>query len=122
MNWLTSFVRPKIRGLIGTKKEIPDNLWEKCPGCSAMLFKRELEENLNVCQSCGYHLKLDPVRRLGSLFDDGDYKEIDIPKVLIDPLQFRDQKRYTDRLKSALRKTRRRDAILAAEGTVGGQK
>jgi acetyl-CoA carboxylase carboxyl transferase subunit beta len=122
MNWLTNFVRPKIRALVGPKKEIPDNLWEKCPGCSAMLFKRELDENLNVCRACGYHLKLDPERRLESLFDDGNYKEIDIPKVLFDPLKFRDQKRYSDRLKDALRKTRRRDAIVAAEGIMGGQK
>ncbi len=99
-NWLTNFVRPKIRALVGPKKEIPDNLWEKCPGCSTMLFKRELDENLNVCRACGFHLKLDPARRLASLLDDGDYKEIDVPKVLIDPLHFRDQKRYTDRLKA----------------------
>jgi acetyl-CoA carboxylase carboxyl transferase subunit beta len=122
MNWLTNFVRPKIRALVAAKKEIPDNLWEKCPGCSAMLFKRELDENLNVCRACGYHLKLDPVRRLQSLFDEGWYEEIDVPKVLLDPLKFRDQKRYADRLKDALRKTRRRDAIIAAEGTMGGQK
>src|SRR5580704_19535049 len=108
MNWLTNFVRPKIRALVGPKKEIPDNLWEKCPGCSAMLFKRDLEENLYVCRTCGFHLKLDPEKRLASLFDDGDYKEIDVPKVLFDPLHFRDQKRYADRLKDALRKTRRR--------------
>src|SRR5271170_7141989 len=105
MNWLTNFVRPKIRKLVGPKKEIPDNLWEKCPGCSAMLFRRELEETLNVCRHCGYHLKLDVVLRLEILFDDSRYQTIDLPKVAIDPLRFRDQKRYTDRLKDALRKT-----------------
>jgi len=119
MNWLTNFVRPKIRALVGPKKEIPDNLWEKCPGCNAMLFRRELEENLHVCHHCGYHLKLDATRRLELLFDDGKYQTIDVPKVAIDPLHFRDQKRYTDRLKDALRKTGRRDAILAAEGSLG---
>lgn len=123
MSWLTNFVRPKFRALVGQpRKEIPDNLWEKCPGCSAMLFKRELDESLHVCRSCGYHLKLDIVARLQSLFDDGKYKEIDVPKVIVDPLKFRDQKKYIDRLKDTLRKTGRRDAILAAEGTMGGQK
>jgi acetyl-CoA carboxylase carboxyl transferase subunit beta len=122
MNWLTNFVRPKIRSLIGTKKDIPDNLWEKCPGCNAMLFRRELEENLNVCRHCGYHLKIDAVKRLEMLFDDGRYQIIDVPKVAIDPLHFRDQKRYTDRLKDALRKTGRRDAIIVAEGTMGSAK
>ncbi len=122
MNWLTNFVRPKIRALVGPKKEIPDNLWEKCPGCSAMLFKRELDENMNVCRACGHHLKLDPVRRLEMLLDDGKYKELDLPKPLVDPLRFRDQKRYIDRLKDAQAKTGRSDGLLAAEGSMGGQK
>ena len=124
MNWLTNFVRPKIRALVGDKpkKEVPDNLWEKCPGCSAMLIKRELDDNLNVCRSCGYHLKLGPVRRCESLFDDGNYVEIEVPKVLADPLKFRDQKKYADRLRDAQHKTKRQDAIVVAEGTVGRQK
>ncbi len=122
MSWLTNLVRPKIRALVGEKKDIPDNLWEKCPGCSAMLFKRELEENLNVCRTCGHHLKLGPVQRLESLFDGSIYKNVDVPKVLPDPLKFRDQKRYTDRLKDAQNKTKRQDAIVVGEGTVGGVK
>jgi len=122
MNWLTNFVRPKVRGVFGPKKEMPDNLWEKCPGCSAMLFKRELEDNLNVCRHCGYHLKLGPLRRLETLFDDGKYKQIEVPKVIPDPLRFRDQRRYADRLRDAQSKTGRADAIVVAEGTMGGQK
>jgi acetyl-CoA carboxylase carboxyl transferase subunit beta len=122
MSWLTNFVRPKIRALVAAKKDIPDNLWEKCPGCSAMLFKRELEENLNVCRACGFHLKLEALKRLETLFDDGKYKDIEVPKVLVDPLKFRDQKKYIDRLKGAVRKAGRRDAILVGEGTIGGQK
>ncbi|MDE1901643.1 MAG: acetyl-CoA carboxylase carboxyltransferase subunit beta [Alphaproteobacteria bacterium] len=122
MSWLTNFVRPKIRALVGPKKEVPDNLWEKCPGCSAMLFTRELEDNLNVCHHCGYHLKFGPVKRLESLFDEGAYKNVDVPKVLIDPLKFRDQKKYTDRLRDAQHKTKRQDAIIVGEGTVDGVK
>jgi acetyl-CoA carboxylase carboxyl transferase subunit beta len=122
MNWLTNFVRPKIRALVGPKKEVPDNLWEKCPGCSAMLFRRELEENLNVCRTCGFHLKVGAVRRLEIMFDDGKYKEIDLPKMVIDPLHFRDQKRYVERLRDARNKTGRRDAIVVGEGTIGNVK
>jgi acetyl-CoA carboxylase carboxyl transferase subunit beta len=123
MNWLTNFVRPKIRALVGApKKEVPDNLWEKCPGCSAMLFKRELDDNLNVCRACGFHLKLEPTRRFESIFDDGKYKEIEVPKVLVDPLKFRDQKKYADRLRDAQHKTKRQDAAIVAEGAIGGQK
>jgi acetyl-CoA carboxylase carboxyl transferase subunit beta len=123
MNWLTNFVRPKIRALVASqKKEVPDNLWVKCPGCSAMLFKRELEENLNVCRTCGFHLKVGAVRRLEIMFDNGKYKEIDLPKMLIDPLKFKDQKRYVERLRDARNKTGRRDAIVVGEGQIGGVK
>jgi acetyl-CoA carboxylase carboxyl transferase subunit beta len=122
MNWLTNFVRPKIRALVGPKKEIPDNLWVKCPGCSAMLFKRELEENLNVCRTCGFHLKVGAVRRLEIMFDGGKFKEVDLPKMLIDPLKFKDQKRYVERLRDARNKTGRRDAIVVGEGVLGSVK
>jgi acetyl-CoA carboxylase carboxyl transferase subunit beta len=122
MNWLTNFVRPKIRALVGPKKEIPDNLWEKCPGCSAMLFRRELVDNLNVCRHCGFHLKMDPIARFETLFDDGRYRTVDVPRVHADPLRFRDQKKYADRLKDAQHKTGRNEAIMVAEGTLGGVK
>jgi len=120
MNWLTNFVRPKIRALVGRQKEIPDNLWEKCPGCSAMLFRRELEEQMSVCRHCGFHLKLEPAKRMSMLFDDGVYTSLDMPRVAPDPLKFRDQKRYGDRLKESQSKTGHSDAIAAAEGTMGG--
>lgn len=119
MNWLTNFVRPKIRALVGRQKEIPDNLWEKCPGCSAMLFKRELEEQLNVCRHCGFHLKLEPVKRLEILFDNSSFSYLDLPTTTQDPLKFRDQKRYIDRLREARSKTGFYDAVIAAEGKIG---
>ncbi|MFA4994490.1 MAG: acetyl-CoA carboxylase, carboxyltransferase subunit beta [Bdellovibrionales bacterium] len=122
MNWLTNFVRPKIRAIVGQKKDVPDNLWEKCPGCSAMLFRRDMESNMNVCRTCGCHLSLDPVKRLESLFDDGNFKYIETPKAPIDPLKFRDQKKYIDRLKDAQSKTKRQEAIVVGEGAVGGVK
>lgn len=122
MNWLTNFVRPKFRALVGTPKEIPDNLWEKCPGCSAMLFKRELDENLNVCRHCGHHLRIGAKKRLAALFDDSQFATLDLPKVLADPLKFKDQKRYSDRLKDTQSKTGQNDAIIAAEGLIGGHK
>ncbi|MDG5495678.1 MULTISPECIES: acetyl-CoA carboxylase, carboxyltransferase subunit beta [Azospirillaceae] len=119
MNWLTNFVKPKIQALVA-KKEVPDNLWHKCPSCGAMIFHRDLEENLHVCQHCGHHMRLDPARRLKMLFDPG-YQTIELPKVLVDPLKFRDQKRYTDRLKEAQSKTNRQDAIVVAHGKIDGQ-
>lgn len=119
MNWLTNFVKPKIQALV-SKKEVPDNLWHKCPSCGAMLFHRDLEEQLHVCQHCGHHMRLDPARRLKTLLDPG-YQLIELPKVVVDPLKFRDQKRYTDRLKEAQAKTSRQDAIVVAHGKINGQ-
>ncbi len=119
MNWLTNFVRPKIRALVSSKKDVPDNLWHKCPSCEAMIFHRDLEENLHVCQHCGFHMRLDPPKRLAMLFDP-NFQTIELPKPIVDPLKFRDQKRYTDRLKDAQSKTGRPDAIAVAHGKIGG--
>ncbi len=120
MNWLTNFVLPKIRAVVA-KKDVPDNLWHKCPNCGQMLFHRELDANLFVCGSCSHHLRLPPERRLAQLFDDGEYHRIELPKTLADPLKFRDRKRYADRLKEAQAKDGPgRDALVVAHGTVGG--
>ncbi len=119
MNWLTNFVRPKIRALV-TRAETPDNLWNKCPGCGQMMFHRDLEAAQFVCTSCGHHLRITAKQRLGLLFDDGKYQRIELPKTPADPLKFRDQKRYTDRMKDSQTKTGESDAIIVAHGTIGG--
>jgi acetyl-CoA carboxylase carboxyl transferase subunit beta len=120
MNWLTNFVLPKIRAVVA-KKDLPDNLWHKCPNCGQMLFHRDLEANLFVCGSCGHHLRLPPERRLALLFDEARYKVIELPKTVVDPLKFRDRKRYTERLKEAQAKSGAgRDALVVAHGTIGG--
>jgi acetyl-CoA carboxylase carboxyl transferase subunit beta len=122
MNWLTNYIRPKLRALVSTSRaEPPDNLWTKCPNCEAMLFHRDLEANLFVCQTCGYHMRLDPMRRLKMLFDEGRFETIELPKPPVDPLKFRDQKRYTDRLREYQAKTGRQDAIVVAHGKMGGR-
>lgn len=119
MNWLTEFVRPKIKSLGLESKEMPDNLWHKCSACDAMLFHRDLENNLHVCQHCGFHMRIDPVKRLAITLDPG-YQMIDLPKVPVDPLKFKDQKRYVDRLREAQNKTGRNDALLVAHGKIEG--
>ncbi len=119
MNWLTNFVRPKIRALV-RKADVPDNLWDKCPNCTKMIFHRDLEANARVCPHCGHHMRLPAKRRLEMLFDEGSYTRIELPKVPNDPLRFRDQKRYTDRLKEAREKTGEWDAIVVAHGKLGG--
>jgi acetyl-CoA carboxylase carboxyl transferase subunit beta len=120
MSWLTNFVLPKIRAVVA-KKDVPDNLWHKCPNCGQMLFYRELEANLFVCGNCGHHLRLAPERRLALLFDDGQCQRIELPRPVADPLKFRDRKRYADRLKEAQAKNGGgRDALVVAHGTIGG--
>ena len=119
MNWLTSYVRPKLQSLVGVK-EIPDNLWEKCPACGAMIYHRELEQNYNICPQCSHHMRLDPAKRLEMMFDDGKYNPIELPEVKEDPLSFSDLKDYADRLKDARKKTKQDDAIIVATGTMGG--
>lgn len=122
MNWITNFVRPKIRALVPQKTEVPDNLWVKCGGCGAMLFHREVEKNLQVCHHCGYHLRLGVDARLTMLFDGGQYETHPLPNVPVDPLKFKDQKKYTDRLKAAQSKTGQRDGLRIASGKIGGKK
>lgn len=118
MNWLTDFVRPKVKKI--TAKEIADNLWTKCPNCGQMLFTKELDKSNYVCTKCDHHLRLAIKKRLEMLFDNGEYKEIALPKLKEDPLNFKDSKKYTDRLKSYRKSTGEDDAIKVAQGEVGG--
>jgi acetyl-CoA carboxylase carboxyl transferase subunit beta len=118
MNWLTNAVLPKIQALVG--REMPENLWHKCPSCGQMIFHRELEDNHRVCSECDHHMRLPPMERLKLLLDDEKIELIDLGKTLVDPLKFRDRKRYSERLKDAQHKTGRHDAILVAHGTLQG--
>lgn len=120
MNWLTNYIRPKIRSVLGAQKDIPDDLWTKCPGCEGMLFQRDLRINLNVCVHCGHHLKISLNERLELLFDGGKWTDVATPKVAVDPLKFKDKKRYADRLKDAQTKTGRHDAIVVTKGMIDG--
>ena len=119
MNWLTNFVRPKIRALV-RKEDVPENLWNKCPACEEMIFHRELAANLHVCTHCGHHLRISAEQRLKMTMDDGEYQPIELPETIIDPLKFRDRKRYTDRLKEAHNLTDTQDALVVAHGKIGG--
>jgi acetyl-CoA carboxylase carboxyl transferase subunit beta len=121
MSWLER-IRPKIRALVSTTREVPENLWVKCPACGQMIFHRELAANLHVCTHCGHHMRIGARERLAQLFDGGTYNAIEPPKVPADPLRFRDSKRYSDRLREAQSKEGRapgQDAIVVAHGTIG---
>ena len=117
MNWISNYVRPKINSLF-SRREVPENLWTKCPECGTMLFHRELADNLNVCTSCDHHMAITPRDRFKALFDGGIFTEIKVPEPVTDPLHFRDQKKYPERLKAARLASGERDAMLVAEGEV----
>jgi len=114
MNWISNVVRPKIRGFL--RREVPENLWVKCPETGQLVFYKDLEANQFVIPSSNYHMRMGAAARLASLFDGGHYEEIEIPEVPVDPLKFRDERRYTERLKDARAKTGLNDAIKIGFG------
>ncbi len=118
MNWISNYVRPKINSLF-SRREVPENLWTKCDECGTMLFHRELADNLYVCSNCNHHMQITPRARFAALFDAGVFTEVKVPEPLADPLQFRDQKKYPDRMKAAQKATGEAEAMLVAEGEIG---
>lgn len=121
MNWINSLVRPKISSL-WSKREMPENLWIKCPETGEMIFHRDLEANGWVVPGSGYHMRMPLKDRIAWTLDEGSGEEIPLPPVPLDPLKFRDEKRYTERLKDARAKTGRDDAVLALAGTIDGMR
>ena len=118
MNWITNYVRPRINSLF-SRREVPENLWTKCPECGTMLFHRELSDNLNVCTNCDHHMAITPRARFAALFDGGAFVEVKVPEPIADPLHFRDQKKYPERMKAAQKSTGEKEAMMVAEGEIG---
>lgn len=121
MNWITNYVRPKINSMLG-RREVPENLWIKCPETGEMVYHRDLEENKWVIPQSGFHMKMPAKARLKDLFDGGIYEALPQPKVAQDPLKFRDSKKYADRLRDSRAKTELEDTIVAGVGRVQGVK
>ena len=119
MSWLTEYVRPQIRTLLG-RRDVPENLWVQCPACQQMIFHTELEKNQKVCTHCAHHLRANVAERLRWTFDADSYTRIELPKAPTDPLRFRDSQRYTERLRAAREASQRDDALAVAHGTIGG--
>ena len=119
MSWLNS-----VRNVLsfGAKKETADTLWHRCKGCDQMVFVKEWAENGYVCPLCDHHDRIGPAERFRQHFDEGSWQVIPTPKVVEDPLRFRDSKRYTDRLKSARADTHEQDALINARGTIDGRR
>ena len=116
MNWISNVVPPKIRSFL--KRETPENLWVKCPESGQLVFHKDLESNLFVVPGSNYHMRMSAAARLASLFDDGVFKELATPEVPLDPLKFKDVKKYSDRIKEYRARTGAQDAVRLAQGNL----
>ena len=120
MSWINNVVPPRIRSLLTTRKDTPENLWVKCPDSGQLVFHKDLESNLFVAPGSDFHMKMDARTRLATTFDEGRWDEIAVGEVLSDPLRFRDEKRYVDKLKEARTNTGLNDAVKLGSGRIGG--
>lgn len=121
MSWLTDYVRPRLPSFQTRKKEIPDNLWSSCPSCSQMIYAPLLDETLKCCPHCDHHMRMPMNDRFAMLFDGGNYERMDTPAVAIDPLKFKDLKKYADRMKDSQAKTGEKDSLGVASGYMSGR-
>ena len=118
MNWISKFIKPKIKSLFEKKSSTTEeNLWTTC-GCKNLIYKEDMESNQKVCPKCGAHHKLTCRERFETFFDNKEFELIETPLPKDDPLNFEDKKKYTDRLKAARKLTGQNDAILIAKGKV----
>lgn len=119
MSWFHSIIPPKIkRKENGEKKAVPQGLWSKCAACEAVLYYTDLVKNLNVCPKCGHHNRIAARERLELLLDPADRKEVAADVTPLDPLKFKDGKRYTERLTQASGSTHETDALIVMQGTI----
>ena len=121
MNWIKNFVRPRFPSVFRDRDDTPDNLWEACKKCGEMIFHSDLEALEKVCPGCDHHMRIGAPERFKGLFDNGVYEMIAVPDVPHDPLKFKDQKKYAERLKEARIKTGDVDAVKVAKGDIGGR-
>ncbi|MBB3770653.1 acetyl-CoA carboxylase carboxyl transferase subunit beta [Angulomicrobium tetraedrale] len=119
MNWISNVVRPKLNSFLN-RRDVPENLWVKCPETGQLVFHKDLEANLHVVPGSGYHMRMEPAARLRSVFDGGKWYDIALPAMPVDPLKFRDEKRYPDRLRDARAKTGAQDALKVGYGKLEG--
>jgi acetyl-CoA carboxylase carboxyl transferase subunit beta len=120
MSWFEKLIPSRIRTEASNKRTVPEGLWDKCPGCNAVLYRAELERNLEVCPKCGHHNRIGGRRRLEVFLDDEPREEIAAELESADPLKFKDLKRYKDRLSQAQKQTNEKEALVVMRGQVKG--
>ena len=120
MAWFKKARKPIASSTAEKPSRVPEGLWIKCPGCTQLIYKKDLEESFNVCPKCAHHFRIGAVERLRALFDEGKYTEHFPNLVSIDPLQFSDTKPYRQRLQHTIASTGLKDAVIVATGTLDG--
>jgi acetyl-CoA carboxylase carboxyl transferase subunit beta len=121
MNWISNVVRPKIRSILRRDRDVPENTWIKCPETGQLVFFKDVEANQFVIPVSNYHMRMSAKARLKSMFDNETWLDIAVPAVPVDPLKFRDERRYADRLKDARSKTGMNDAVKLGFGKLDGR-
>ena len=121
MSWLQKLMPSRIRTEGGSKRTVPEGLWTKCDDCAAVLYRPELERNLNVCPKCGTHMAVTARIRLEQFLDKGKIREIAANLEAGDPLKFKDSKKYRDRVVLAQKVTGEKDALIAMAGQLAGK-
>ena len=120
MSWFQKFRPSRIRTEGGNKRNVPEGLWTKCTVCTAVLYRPELERNLQVCPKCSHHMRVNSRSRLEQFLDPGEQREIAAELESVDVLRFKDSKKYKDRLSAAQKKTGEKDALIALAGQLKG--
>ena len=120
MSWFHKLMPSRIRTEGGNKRNVPEGLWTKCGACQAVLYRPELERNLQVCPKCAHHMPVTARNRLEQFLDEGEHRELAAGLSPVDPLKFKDSKRYRDRISAAQKKTGEKDALIAMAGTLKG--
>ncbi len=120
MSWFEKLMPSRIRTEGGDKRTVPEGLWAKCPGCSAVLYRAELERSLDVCPKCGHHSRIGARRRLEAFLDEEPREEIGVDLISNDPLSFKDSKKYRDRITQAQKASDEKDALIVIRGQLKG--
>ncbi len=122
MNWLTNFVKPKLKSLVSKRNDVPTNLWKNCPNCGNIMHHKDMYENFYVCNSCDYHFRMPVEKRIEMLFSKENFHELQLNKTEDDPLNFTDTKKYSDRLNEYRKKIQRNDAFILGKAQINNNK
>ena len=122
MNWLTNFVKPKLKALVNKRNDAPTDLWQNCPNCGNIMHHKDMYENFHICNSCDYHFRMPVEKRIEMIFGEKNFHELQLEKTEDDPLNFTDTKKYSDRLHEHRKKIQRNDAFILGKAQINNNK